>query len=79
MINIYYYRFEMSCPGGSDSKEIQPVRSLGGGNSNPLQCSYLENSMDRGTCRATVHGVTKSWTQLNDFQFHRFEIEKYVT
>ena len=31
-------------------------RSLGGGNGNPLQYSYLENSMDRGTWRATVHG-----------------------
>ena len=28
----------------------------GVGNSNPLQYSYLENSMDRGTWRATVHG-----------------------
>ena len=27
----------------------------------------LENSMDRGAWRATVHGVTKSQTQLNDF------------
>ena len=26
---------------------------------NPLQCSCLENSMDRGACWATVHGVTK--------------------
>ena len=32
----------------------------------PLQYSCLENSMDRGTWRATVHGVTKSWTQLSD-------------
>ena len=23
----------------------------------------LENPMDRGTWRATVHGVTKNWTQ----------------
>ena len=36
-------------------------RSPGGGNSNPLQDSCLENSMDRGTWWATVHGVTKSW------------------
>ena len=35
-------------------------RSPGGGNSNPLQYSCLENSMDRGAWRATVHGVTKS-------------------
>ena len=36
------------------------------GNGNPLQSSCLENSMDRGTWWATVHGVAKSWTQLID-------------
>jgi len=41
-------------------------RSPGGENSNPLQYSCLENSMDRGAWQATVHGVAKSWTQLND-------------
>ena len=39
-------------------------RSPGGGHSNPLQYSCLENPMDRGACRAAVHGVTKSQTQL---------------
>ena len=39
-------------------------RSSGGGHGNPLQYSCLENSMDRGVWQATVHGVTKSWTQL---------------
>ena len=34
------------------------------GNDNPLQYSCLENPMDRGTWRATVHRVTKSWTWL---------------
>ena len=29
---------------------------------NPLQYSCLENPMDRGDCRATVHRVTKSRT-----------------
>ena len=29
-------------------------RSPGGGNGNPLQCSCLENPMDRGAWRATV-------------------------
>ena len=29
---------------------------------NPLQYSCLENPMDRGVWRATVHGLTKSWT-----------------
>ena len=35
-------------------------RSPGEGNGHPLQYSYLENSMDRGACQATVHGVTRS-------------------
>ena len=33
-------------------------RSSGEGNGNPLQSSCLENPMDRGAWRATVHGVT---------------------
>ena len=32
-------------------------RSPGIGNGNPLQYSYLENPMDKGAWRATVHGV----------------------
>ena len=40
-------------------------RSPGGGNGNPLQYSCLENPMDRGAWRATVHRVTQSWTQLS--------------
>ena len=32
-------------------------RSPGGGNDNPLQCSFLENPMDRGAWQSTVHGV----------------------
>ena len=63
----------MATPGGSDGKEsacnaqdpgsIPGLgRSPGEENACPLQYSCLENSMDRGTWRATVHGVTKSWT-----------------
>ena len=37
------------------------------GNGNPLQYSCLENSMDRGAWWATVHGVTKSQTQLSNW------------
>ena len=39
-------------------------RSTGEGNANMLMLQYscLENSMDSGAWRATVHGVTKSWT-----------------
>ena len=41
-------------------------RSPGLGNGNPLQYSCLENSMDREVWWATVHGVAKSRTQLNN-------------
>ena len=35
-------------------------RSLAEGNGNPFQYSCLGNPIDRGTWRATVHGVRKS-------------------
>ena len=41
-------------------------KSPGGGNGNPFQYSCLENPMDREAWKATVHGVTKSWAQLNE-------------
>ena len=41
-------------------------RSPEEGNGNPPQYSRLENPMDRGAWRATVHGVPKSWTHLSD-------------
>ena len=64
-------------PGGSGGKEsacnsgdpgLIPGlgKSHAGGRGNPLQYSCLENSVDKGACWATVHGVTKSWTQLSD-------------
>ena len=34
-------------------------RSSEEGNGNSLQYSFLENSMDRGAWRATVHGVAR--------------------
>ena len=39
-------------------------RSPGEGNGNPLQYSCLENPMNRGAWRATVHRVAKSRTPL---------------
>ena len=45
-------------------------RSPGGGHGNPLQYSCLENPMDRGTWRATVHRVAKSQTKLKRFSTH---------
>ena len=64
-------------PGVSDGKEstgnsgdlgLIPGlgRSPGEGNGNSLQYSCLENPMDRGAWRATVHGVAKSQMQLGD-------------
>ena len=41
-------------------------RSPGGGNGNPLLYSCLENPMDREAWWVSVHGVTKSWTQLSN-------------
>ena len=45
-------------------------RSPEEGNSNPLQYSCLENSMDRGAWQGTVPGFAKSRTRLSDFHFH---------
>ena len=44
-------------------------RSPGEGNSNPLQYSCLENSMDGGAWWATVCGFAKSRRRLSDFTF----------
>ena len=56
-----------------DSKDVRDMglipglgRSAGEGNGNPLQYSCLENLKDRGAWWATVHGVTRSQTQLSD-------------
>ena len=40
--------------------------SSGGGDANPPHYSCMENPMDRGAWRATVHRVTKSWTGLSN-------------
>ena len=67
-------------PGGSNGKEstcsvgdlgLIPglYRYPGEGNSYSLQYSDLENSTHRRTWQATVHGVAKSQTWLNDFHF----------
>ena len=56
---------KLGFPGGSDSKEstcnVGVLGSVSGeGNGYPLQDSGLENSMDRGSLQAVVHGVAKS-------------------
>ena len=47
-------------------------RSPGEGNGYPLWYSCLENPMDRGPWRATVHGVTKSQTRLKQLSTHAY-------
>ena len=70
-----------SFPGGSDSKESACYvgdpdlipgsgRSPGEVNGNSLQYSCLENPMTRGAWRPTIHGVTKSQTQLSNLTLH---------
>ena len=65
-------------PGSSDgkvsvynSRDLGSIpglgRSPGEGNGNPLKYYCLENPMDKGVWKATVHGVAKSRTQLSDF------------
>ena len=54
---------EPACNAGDTKKDAGLIPGLGrcpgGGNGNPLQCSCLENPMDGGAWRATVHGVTR--------------------
>ena len=57
---------ESACNAGDQGSVPGSGRSPGEGNGNPLQYSCLENSMDRGAWQATVHGVAKSWTRLNN-------------
>ena len=46
---------------GGDIRDLGQIprwgRSPGGGHGNPLQSSCLENPMDRGAWRATIHRV----------------------
>ena len=57
--------------GGSDGKESavnveDPGLMPGEGNGNPLQYFCLENSVNRGAWRATVHEVAKRKTKLRE-------------
>ena len=72
-------------PGGSDGKvsaynagDLGSIpgsgRSPGEGNGHPLQYSWLENPMDRGAWRTTIHGVTKSQTGLSTYTPKRHQV-----
>ena len=64
-IMVICLRVYMSCFSGVEPCLIYPylTGSPGEGKGDPLQYSGLENSVD-----CIVHGVTKSQTQLSDFQ-----------
>ena len=62
-------RKESACKVGDLSSIPGSGRSLGEGNGYSLQYPCLENSMDRGTWPAIVHGVTKNQTQLSNDTF----------
>ena len=53
---------ESTCNTGDRGSIPALGRSHGEENDNPLQYSCLENPMDGGAWRATVHGVAKSQT-----------------
>ena len=61
-----------ACKAGALGSSPGLGRSPGEGNGNPIQYSCLENSMDGGALWATVHGLVKGQTLLNDFtSLHR--------
>ena len=57
---------ESSCQAGNAGLIPGSERSPAEGNGNTLQYSCLGNPMDREAWWATVHWVSKSWTQLSN-------------
>ena len=53
-------------------------RSPGIENGNPVQYSYLEKSVDRGTWRATACGVAKSCARLKRLSTHTRILQKQL-
>ena len=51
---------------------------IGEGNGTPLRFPCLEKPMDRGSWKASVHGVAEGRTRLSDFTFtfHLHALEK---
>ena len=63
---------ESACTVGDRGSIPGSGRCLGEGNSNSLQYSCLENSMDRGAWWATVHGVTENQKQVSELALSLF-------
>ena len=57
--------------------EISPGEDHSPGES--LQYSCLENSKNRGSWWATVHGVAKSQTQMNNEYLHLFILKRFTS
>ena len=57
---------ESTCNVGDTGSIPGSGRFPGGGHGNPFQYSCLDNPMDTGAWRATVHGVAKSSMRLSD-------------
>ena len=76
--NLEHGHYDLGFPGGSVEKNLPANegdagdagliagsgRSPGEGKGNPFQYFCLGNPVNRGSWRATVHGVTKSQTRL---------------
>ena len=56
--------------GGDAGSILGSGRSPGGEQGSPPQDTCLENPMDRGGWRATVHSVAESQTQLKQLSTH---------
>ena len=61
---------ESACNAGDESLIPGLGRSPGGGHGNPLQYSCLENPMERGAWRATVHGVAQNRKPPKQLSMH---------
>ena len=70
MRNVYIYMFK-----------YRISINLREGNGTPLQYSCLENPMDGGAWKASVHGVAKSRARQSDFTFtfHYHALEKEMS
>ena len=67
-IEKYYFTqtVKSACNVGDLGSIPELGRFPGEGNGNPLQYSCLENPMNGGAWQVTVHGITKSQTQLSN-------------
>ena len=79
---LFFYMRVSCCPGLPDGSVVKNPPANPGRpgvwswvrkipwrrNGNPLQYICLENSSDRGAWSSIVHGATKSWTRLSNWE-----------